>query len=128
MYDDSFEKCWSIYPRKVGKSLAYKKYMKAIKGTDHETIYNGVAAYAESVRGTEQRFICHFSTYLSQERYLDDYSQIRADNRKTSAIGNAMAIAAKTVQKAYAQGQMATGREWDGMGRVFDLPATGRND
>jgi len=67
-----FDAFWSIVPRKVGKGAARKAYTKALALTDPDTLLRGMKRYAESVRSTEERYICHPATWLNQERWDDE--------------------------------------------------------
>lgn len=75
IYSD-FEKLWSLYPNKKGKSAALKSYEKAIKkGTTNDVIEKGIRALIAECKknNTETRFIPHGSTWFNQERWNDCY-------------------------------------------------------
>ncbi len=68
-----FEEFWSLYPKKIGKQSAKKKYDLAIKrGVSHEKIILGVTSYAkcETVRNG---FICNPEVWLNQGRWDDEH-------------------------------------------------------
>lgn len=70
----AFSEVWELYPNKKGKAVAFREYKKALKaGVQHETIINGVQAYARTC-GTDIQFIAHGSTWFNQKRWDDDYS------------------------------------------------------
>lgn len=69
---DPFEQFWSLYPRKVGKGDARKKFSSAIRLAPLETIIAGVMRYRQEVSGRELRYIAHPSTWLHQERWEDE--------------------------------------------------------
>jgi uncharacterized protein YdaU (DUF1376 family) len=75
---DGFDRFWQAYPRSENKSEAHKAFVKALKGTDHETIIRGATAFADHCKreGTEKRFIAHASTWLNQRRWENDYSSM----------------------------------------------------
>ena len=107
MYSTQFEHAWSLYPRKIAKAAAYKKFNLALKRTDYETVVRGIAQYAESVKHTDKQYILHFSTFLNQERYLDDYeagsashnSQNPNANGRAGSTGSAISTALEIFQK-----------------------------
>lgn len=75
--EDEFNTIWSLYPRKQGKSNAFKAYVKARKkGVTKETIYNGLQNYIEyiKVEKVKSQFIKQGSTWFNQECWNDDYS------------------------------------------------------
>ena len=61
-----FEEFWKQYPKKVGKGLARKKYLMALKTVSHEHIMKGLARYSP-----DPHFICLPATWLNQERWDD---------------------------------------------------------
>lgn len=75
--EDEFNIIWSLYPRKQGKSNAYKAYIKARKkGVTKETIYKGLQNYLEyiKVEKVKPQYIKQGSTWFNQECWNDDYS------------------------------------------------------
>ena len=70
----SFDDFWKEYPRKVGKGAARRFYAKALKLASHEDIMAGLAAFiaAEPWKG-ELQYCPHPATWLSQERWEDEY-------------------------------------------------------
>lgn len=77
IYTPDFESLWAIYPRRSGsKSEAYKIFTSIIKsGVEHGRIESGVRAYAGSVRGKEQEYIKHFTSWLNQRMWESDYTE-----------------------------------------------------
>lgn len=75
--ESEFELLWAKYPRKIGKAKALQSFIKARKSKKYtyETIEFGLNKYLEYIesQGTEEQFIAHFSTWLNQERFNDDY-------------------------------------------------------
>lgn len=123
-YSPDFEECWQIYPRKVAKPLAYRSYQKAIKrGNTHGKIKHGVEQYSAYIRytNTEQRFVCHFSTFLNQDRFSDNWSALGADYGGKSATSLSMAAAVKIVAKDRAESTMEQGGQFDGLDTIFQL-------
>jgi len=72
--EDSFDRFWQAYPRKVAKGQARKAWTAALKKTDAERIIAAVQAYADRCKQaeTEMRFIAHPATWLNGERWDDE--------------------------------------------------------
>lgn len=76
-YTPDFEEFWSIYPRKVNKVGAFKKWRARLKekgGPTKEQLIQAARNYADYChkRGTEEEFILHAATFLGpQERWKD---------------------------------------------------------
>lgn len=70
----TFEQFWAECPRKVGKGAARKAWIKAIKRADPAEIAEAMTAHAQHWRdsGTEERFVPHPSTWLNEDRWLDE--------------------------------------------------------
>lgn len=72
-YENEFELLWVLYPRKIGKTVALKHYIKARKnGATFEEVKAGVKAYAEYVKGKDKQYIKHGGTWFSQESWKDE--------------------------------------------------------
>ncbi len=76
IYIDEFNRIWSKLRAKRGsKKVALQKYNKIKNKVDADTLiekYNQLVSKASS-----PEFIPHFSTYLSQERWLDEDSIVK---------------------------------------------------
>ena len=75
--EEEFNIIWSLYPRKQGKSNAYKAYVKARKkGISKETIHNGLKNYLAYIKlqKIKEQFVKQGSTWFNQECWNDDYS------------------------------------------------------
>ena len=75
--EEEFNIIWSLYPRKQGKSNAFKAYIKARKkGVTKETIYNGLQEYLKYIKVEikESKYIKQGATWFNQECWNDDYS------------------------------------------------------
>lgn len=77
--DKHFEYCWEIYPRKVGKQLGKKAFVKLfdnvkVSEIDHWANYvlEKVQTYSEQCEEncTEEQYIMHFSTFCNSKKYL----------------------------------------------------------
>lgn len=77
IYNDEFEQIWKEYPRKQGKSVALKAYIKARKnGVDKDTILTGIKNYVNAINQnkTERKYIKQGSTWFNQECWNDEYN------------------------------------------------------
>lgn len=87
-YSKDFEEWWSIYPRKVGKGDAYKKYMTRLKdGWSPAELLDAAKNYHTKVLNerTEQKYIKHPKTFLSDTTPFQDYLKDNATPvRKTN--------------------------------------------
>ena len=75
-YSVGFEEFWKVYPRKVDKGNAYKKYAaRRNDGFSDEELLQAATAYArECVRlHTESAYIKHPKTFLSDSLPFTDY-------------------------------------------------------
>ena len=67
----SFESFWNIYPRKTAKGAAHAAWLKAVKKTSAQEIITAAEKYRDDPN-REAGFTAHASTWLNQERWLDD--------------------------------------------------------
>ena len=74
--DDLFEIWYEPWPRKVGKGGARKAFKAALKKTDFETLCQGRDRFIEAASGQDKNYIPYPSTWLNQERWLDDDTAI----------------------------------------------------
>lgn len=81
---EEFEKIWGHYPRKVGKGAARKVWARVRRDKTFTDIAEPLALWIEAQRGTEMRFIPHFSTWLGQERWTDEPSHAAIRSATTS--------------------------------------------
>ena len=72
--DDDFNAFWAAYPRKVGKALCRKVYVRALAKIKADELLEKTHAFAASCSGKEVKFIPHPSTWLNQERWNDTLS------------------------------------------------------
>ncbi|TCO64367.1 helix-turn-helix domain-containing protein [Actinocrispum wychmicini] len=63
-YTPAFEAWWTLYPRKVDKLAASRKFATALKHTNIETVTDGVRRYAAEVDGRLPEHIKHAATWL----------------------------------------------------------------
>lgn len=68
-----FDMFYGVYPRKVGRPAAAKAYKLAQQKHGTIAILGGLARWSEYwVAKNEPQFVPHPSTWLNQERYLDE--------------------------------------------------------
>lgn len=75
-YSTDFDEFWSVYPRNVDKGNAFKKYQARTKeGYSPEELLTAAKNYALQCKrsGTEQKYIKHAATFLSDARPFLDY-------------------------------------------------------
>ena len=75
-YSCEFETFWSIYPRKVDKGNAYKKFVARVNaGFSEDELIKAAKNYATECEknSTEKRYIKHASTFLSDSLPFTDY-------------------------------------------------------
>lgn len=72
-YSVDFEKFWKVYPRKINKYATMQKFKIAVKDYDFDKLMKATIIFAQQVKtnNTEEKFIPHGSTWLSQKRYID---------------------------------------------------------
>lgn len=88
-YPEGFEKFWTVYPRKVGKGEAYKKFCARVKdGWSEAELIEAATRYAESVRQkkTDEEFIKHPKTFLSDTTPFTDFLKKKETTRPMPAI------------------------------------------
>jgi hypothetical protein len=70
-----FDTFWKMYPRKVGKEAARRKFEAIVKQTPSEKIIDGLQRATEywKIRKIETQFIPHPTTWLNQGRWDDVY-------------------------------------------------------
>jgi len=94
---ENFELFWTAYPRKVGKGAARKAFAKAHirnKDLNINTLLSAVTLYAATI--TDMQYCAHPTTYLVQERWLDNVAVAQAKIeapppriQNAQALGNA---------------------------------------
>ena len=64
-YTPKFHNLWGLYPRKIEKKLALKKYNATIKkGADYQDLLKAVTNYAKAMAGREKEHIKHGATFF----------------------------------------------------------------
>ena len=75
-YSEEFEKWWKAYPRRLDKGNAYKKYKaRRNDGFSDAELLEAAQNYAAQCKklGTEQQYIKHPKTFLSESLPFTDY-------------------------------------------------------
>lgn len=69
---EGFVEFWKLYPRKINKPLAEKKYIKALTKTTADNILKGLKHYITEIEkfNTEEKYIKHPATWLNQECWV----------------------------------------------------------
>lgn len=72
--DAAFNQFWELYPRKVGKGEARRKFAKVIKQVNLEVILAAVKRQRESRQWSKDngQFVPYPATWLNQERWEDE--------------------------------------------------------
>lgn len=70
--EKQFNEFWAVYPRRVGKGAAQKRFIKALGRDRFKNIMDGLAVMVEAYKSIEKRFIPHAATWLHQDRWLDE--------------------------------------------------------
>lgn len=89
--DALFESFWEVYPRRIAKKEAMKKFTKAVAdGADPQKIIDGAKAYSRSVEGKEQKYIAHPATWLNQGRWDDEpeLPVVMSDSERADRLRN----------------------------------------
>lgn len=92
-YSKDFEEFWEVYPRKNDKGPCNKKYIARIRdGYSPEELLEASRNYAEEcrVRNTEQRYIKHGKTFLSDSlpftEYISKKNDVAQEETKECAV------------------------------------------
>lgn len=83
-YTPAFERFWEVYPRKVGKGEAYKKYKaRRNDGYSDDELIEAAGAYADQCRKlkTDKEYIKHPKTFLSDSLPFLDFLPKREEQR-----------------------------------------------
>lgn len=63
---------WSAYPKHKSRGAAWKAWQAAIKKADPESIIDAARRYAIERKGEDPTYTPHGSSWLNQERWLDE--------------------------------------------------------
>ena len=86
-----FETLWKKYPKKSGKPLALRSFLKAVKsGVEIDLISKKLDEYNQQIafRKTDKQYIKNGSTWFNQQGWLDEYEvgKRNAQNVDTSQM------------------------------------------
>ena len=90
-YSEGFLEFWKVYPRKVSKGEAFKKYKTRIKaGWKPEELYEAAVNYAAKVtrERTETMYIKYPATFLSDSEPFTDYLPKEQETRQMASEEN----------------------------------------
>lgn len=88
-----FEQFWKLYPSRGSKGKAKKRWEALCRKNKRPTwkeIKQAVQAQKESEQWQTKKYIPHASTWINQERWLDDPSEMKSfakDNQKKPSTG-----------------------------------------
>jgi hypothetical protein len=68
---DRFDEFWKTYPSRKAKGAAVRAWKTALKKADADTLIAAAEAYARDPK-RDPEFTAHASTWLNQERWLDE--------------------------------------------------------
>lgn len=75
-FELQFETLWKKYPKKSGKPMALRSFLKAVKaGVEIDLISKKLDEYNQQIdfRKTEKQYIKNGSTWFNQQGWLDEY-------------------------------------------------------
>ena len=76
----AFDEFWSLYPRKVGKQAAIRKWDHVTKRTEPEVIIAGLKRLLPELTATERRYQPNPATWLNQGRWEDETGAVQPDS------------------------------------------------
>lgn len=74
-----FSLCWENYPKKVGKSVGYKAFVKLVRDFKLKDFDSGCMYILQKIKSykqtceneqKEEQFIMHFATFCNSKKYL----------------------------------------------------------
>lgn len=72
-----FEKWWKLYPRKIGKAYAQRKYQKIIKdGMNDNLLLQALERQLPNMKKNKIEYIPHPTTWLNQGRWDDEIEKV----------------------------------------------------
>lgn len=104
---DQFNVFWLAYPRKVGKGLARRAFVKAMASPTAptmDTLLSAIQRYEQSV--SDRKYLAHPTTWLNGERWLDEtepqpvrFTDIPQHHREAMELGAQYATAGYTLDQ-----------------------------
>ena len=88
------ERLYKLYPRKKGKADAMKRLPKLISDHGTEKIEKAILRYAAEVKGKDEQYIKHASTFFSKGYmdYIDDGADPDPGNKKRVEIEEVVTV------------------------------------
>ena len=77
LYENDFNEVWSYYPRKEGRKIANKRYVKLRATYSKEEILQATAKYIEEVKGKEKQYIKQGQSFF-KDRILDYLEKVES--------------------------------------------------
>lgn len=87
-FSSDFDKLWSLYPKKKGKSAVSKKAMKELQKAGFETVKKAIESYKEEIRKnhTDEQYILNGSTFFNG-RWKDYISEVSEEDEPYANVG-----------------------------------------
>lgn len=82
-YPADFEEFWTAFPRRVGKRIAHRAWLKAVERTSVEEVLAGAQRFATDPNLPEERFIPHPTTWLNRDGWLDTPMPVQENAQKS---------------------------------------------
>lgn len=71
---EGFDEAWAVYPRKIGREAARRKYAATLrKGASAADLLTAARNYASACAGTDTRFVKHGATFFGRDEPWRDY-------------------------------------------------------
>ena len=86
-----FDTWWSEYPKKRGKGAAKTAYERARTKVDAGTLIGAISAYTKS-REFRDGFVVYPATWLNQERWTDEYDEVKPQRAMRAPCTNPSCI------------------------------------
>ncbi|MEZ5846510.1 MAG: hypothetical protein R3C70_07150 [Geminicoccaceae bacterium] len=103
------ERFWPMYPRKVGKGEAKRKFVKQARKHTAKRLVQALCVQKAhwDAEAKETQFIPHAATWLHQERWSDDLSTDKADPIADRREDGVIEGARRGIQRAQHQAEIA---------------------
>ena len=105
--DADRERFWTAFPNRVGKADAMQAFDKASNKVTPEVLFPALDRYANK---TDDRPFCNPSTWLNQERWLDQPAANnghRTSSQRTSGVDAILAVATRKARELDRNDEMA---------------------
>lgn len=113
--DRAFDKFWACYPRREGKQMAKKAFLKIAPDDDLlETMLVAVQRQKQTDQWSDPRYIPHPATWLNGRRWEDEVTQPRSGGKTVAANSYA--------QREYIESELEEGL---GLNDIYRVEASG---